>query len=409
MYTVFGMKSLHPRLAWLRGRILPRNDPLVLVAYAMILTAIGTAMLVTPGAVLTWRFVGGILALVAMFVVQICQPTLEQNVSRPGIGGPYLLLSAVCLLLATWLIPSFAVNLLLFMLSSQAFAWLRPPMALLLIAPLIAALITLQWRAGAVPAKIGTEYLLGAGFSGMFSLVITSYFAQRNRLALANAALRAARERERELAAIAERVRIAREIHDGLGHQLTIIAVQLQAAEKLLARDPERVTALIANCRRATRAALDEVRRSVDIMRHPTLADHPIEDALRQLVQEFGHQAAAIVDFAHEGPTLPLAPEASATLYRVAQEGLTNAQKHAAGARIAVLLRHDPPLVRLTVRDTGGVAAPSHAEVVPSGGLGLRGLRERVEQLGGVFAARPDGSGFVVEAVVPAETAGAAR
>jgi signal transduction histidine kinase len=109
---------------------------------------------------------------------------------------------------------------------------------------------------------------LGLLFTATFSVVVMRYAEQKahaeallRELQVANAELAAAREREKELAVAGERLRLARDIHDGLGHHLTALNVQLQAAAKLVGRDPDRAASAIAICREEAQAALDEVRR----------------------------------------------------------------------------------------------------------------------------------------------------
>src|SRR5262249_52865499 len=147
-----------------------------------------------------------------------------------------------------------------------------------------------------------------------------------------------------------------------------VLAVQLQAADKLLARDPPQTASLIANCRQEARAALDELRRSVDIMRRSPLEDRPLDEALRQLVSEFDQRSSVAASFARDGEVVPLAPAAATTLYRTAQEGLTNAQKYAAASRVTVTLTYAPSQVRLTVRNEGGVT-PDPTGAASGGGF----------------------------------------
>jgi signal transduction histidine kinase len=196
------------------------------------------------------------------------------------------------------------------------------------------------------------------------------------------------------LAVIQERNRLAREIHDSLGHFLTTIHVQLEAARTIHAADPARALAAVAQAQDLARDALVEVRRSVGALQ----ADQaPLPARLRDLALTTDGWGAA-VSLEILGETRALALEAEHALFRTAQEGLTNVRKHA-GARTArvILDYRDPARVQLDVIDDGAGAAGAPA------GCGLGGLRERVAALGGrVAAGDAPGGGFRLQAEVPA-------
>ncbi|MFT3828853.1 MAG: sensor histidine kinase [Opitutaceae bacterium] len=209
----------------------------------------------------------------------------------------------------------------------------------------------------------------------------------------ANAQLRAAAGQAAELAAATERNRIARDIHDGLGHFLTVVAVQTEAARALLPAQPERASEAIAKAEQSARAALADVRRSVGALRDFS-PKPPLRVALAGLVQECGLPAT----FACLGEERPLGEAAEQALFRAAQEGLTNARKHAGAAAISVTLDYRSGSgVAVEVVDNGAdrIAAPGS-------GYGLLGLRERLVAVGGALRAgpRPQG-GFALRAEVP--------
>ena len=215
------------------------------------------------------------------------------------------------------------------------------------------------------------------------------------KLETANAELRAAAERTAALATAQERNRIARDIHDGLGHYLTVVAVQLQAARALLAAQPDRAVEAIDKAELAARTALDDVRRSVGALREsgprPVLAE-----ALAGLARESGLAVA----FECAGSPRPLAEAAEQALFRTVQEALTNVRKHAATAQAQVSLNFsDTARVVVEVADAGR----GRSSVSPASGFGLPGLRERLATVGGTLVAdnRP-GGGFLVRAEVPA-------
>ncbi|WLW51725.1 sensor histidine kinase [Streptomyces sp. YU58] len=204
---------------------------------------------------------------------------------------------------------------------------------------------------------------------------------------------RAARAAEAESAALAERARIAREIHDVLAHSLSAQLVHLEAARLLIERgaDRDRILERVVAARGMARDGLAETRQALSALRGELT---PLEDFLTRLVGATDDAETTIT-----GERRPLSAEASQTVRRVAQEALTNVRKHAAGAKVRVLLEYSEDQVSLVVRDSGG----SPGELGESGaGYGLLGMRERAELLGGSLEAGPDEEGFVVALRVPA-------
>ena len=215
-------------------------------------------------------------------------------------------------------------------------------------------------------------------------------------------------EAERELLAreaiVAERARIAREMHDAVGHRVSLMVLQAGAIE-MAATDRDRVEQLACQVQVAGRKALDELRQAVGVLRAGEDDDAPLTpqpgiDDLRRLVKEC-RSAGMDVDLACPPDDAdPVDPAVSRAAYRIVQEGLTNAGKHAPGAHVSVSIER--PAGRLVVRVQNGAGTePARDEV--GGGFGLVGLRERVRTLNGILRAEPrlDG-GFVVEAVLPA-------
>ncbi|SFO56013.1 Signal transduction histidine kinase [Geodermatophilus obscurus] len=216
-------------------------------------------------------------------------------------------------------------------------------------------------------------------------------------------------EAERELmareAVLTERTRIAREMHDAVGHRVSLMVLQAGAIE-VAARDPERVEQLAGQVQAAGRRALEELRQMVGVLRageldeaaplgpQPELADLP------RLV-EAAREAGMTVQWT--GPaegTAPVDPVVGRAAYRIVQEALTNAGKHAPDAPVDVVVERCPGELRLRVVNGRPSQRPGR---VPGGGFGLVGLGERVRTLGGRLQAEPrlDG-GFAVEAVLPA-------
>ncbi|THA74733.1 sensor histidine kinase [Streptomyces sp. A0642] len=208
---------------------------------------------------------------------------------------------------------------------------------------------------------------------------------------------RAARAAEAETAALDERSRIAREIHDVLAHSLSAQLVHLEAARLLIEREPagefrDQVLERVVAARSMAREGLAETRQALSALRGEV---SPVEEFLRQLV------GAEPVEVRVEGERRTLTAEASQTVRRVAQEALTNVRKHAPGARVLIRLRYQPDAVALEVSDSGGAGAGG-ALAVSGSGYGLLGMRERAELLGGSLEAGPGEEGFVVSLRVPA-------
>jgi signal transduction histidine kinase len=222
--------------------------------------------------------------------------------------------------------------------------------------------------------------------------------AERDRAALdeANRKLREYAAQSEELATARERNRIAREIHDGLGHYLTTIHMQIQAARSILATDHPRAEQTLAKAQQLAHEALGDVRRSVAALRVVPEERQPLPAVLAELV-EVSRMAGQQTTFSVTGNVRPLDPPEEQALYRAAQEGLTNARKYAGAANVALTLDFgDPQRVRLTVADDGRGASTT------DGGFGLVGLQERVHLVGGSLTLQTaPGAGLVLTVEVP--------
>ncbi|KOG58844.1 MULTISPECIES: sensor histidine kinase [Streptomyces] len=203
---------------------------------------------------------------------------------------------------------------------------------------------------------------------------------------------RAARAAEAESAALAERARIAREIHDVLAHSLSAQLVHLEAARLLIENgaDRERILERVVAARGMARDGLAETRQALSALRGELT---PLEEFLTELVSAADGAGVTVT-----GERRPLPAEVSQAVRRVAQEALTNIRKHAQGARVAVRLDYSEHEVTLNVRDSGGEAGELNGS---GGGYGLLGMRERAELLGGSLDAGPDEEGFAVTLKVP--------
>ncbi|HHY89379.1 MAG TPA: sensor histidine kinase, partial [Chloroflexi bacterium] len=220
---------------------------------------------------------------------------------------------------------------------------------------------------------------------------------QQARLELAEAheQLREYAARVEELAMTRERNRLAREIHDGLGHYLTAINVQIRAAQARLDQDPELSREALSKAQQMTQEALADVRSSISALRADPTSSRPLEETIRLLladVRATGLQTRLTVN----GEPRSLPQEVEFACFRMVQEGLTNVCKHAQAKRVDLHLEFLEDSVRIRLQDDGKGADS------PAGGFGLLGLRERCEMLGGSLniATRP-GEGFMLTMEVP--------
>ena len=216
--------------------------------------------------------------------------------------------------------------------------------------------------------------------------------------------LRESRAAHAESVAIAERSRVAREMHDVLAHSLSALALQLEGA-RLLARerggDPE-VVAAVERAHHLAIGGLSEARQAIAALRGDEL---PGPERLPVLAEAFGEHSAARCELSVTGEPRELSSEARLALYRTAQEALTNVRKHSAADRVEVALRYEPDGTTLVVQDFGSgapVAVGAGATAGAGGGYGLTGMRERAELLGGRLSAEPTADGFRVELWLPA-------
>lgn len=282
-------------------------------------------------------------------------------------------------------------------------------------------------------------------------LAVTGQFIRRSRdsqdrTELLLAQLQDARDGEAAAAALAERGRIAGELHDVLAHSLSGLAIQLQGARKLAERESASpaLRATIARSAALATAGLGDARQAVGALRGDPL---PTVAQLSALVEEFRRDTGADAAYRIEGTPRPLAPEAGLALYRGAQEALTNIIRYAPGAAVTIIVRYATDRAFLSIEDhrplpgckpadrprwpkltgaggaggaggaegtgsagsaagacgaaTGGAGGGSASDIA-GGGYGLTAMRERAGRAGGTARAGPTGEGWLVELEVPA-------
>ena len=288
---------------------------------------------------------------------------------------------------------------------------------LILAAPLIALYTVAEtgkrrrslWLAAAVVLVLGVFHTavksgrwLGAenvALAALGGLAVAAGEASRNRRAFQAEALLRAQER-----VTAERLRIARDLHDSVGHHLALINVQAGVAGHVLSEEPTPVRETLDQIRQSARSALDELRDAVGLLRRPDEPAAPVEPAvglagLDDLLATFERAGLRIT--CRRDQCLPLPPATDVVAYRVVQESLTNVRKHAGEVDVRLVLRRSGTSLTIVVENDGPPVEPGRRTAESHG---LAGMRERVAAIGGSLAAgpRPLG-GFRVSCHLPAE------
>jgi signal transduction histidine kinase len=358
--------------------------------YAMLAAVAVFVLPLAPSATIRW--IEGILLLTSA----ILQARMPKVGSSPGWRFHlYLALQGSLVAGLLFLHPGMAVSALLyFPLSVQAVLMVstRPGFLWIGVFTLTTAasfVSDLGWRDSLPPLLI---YGGGFFFFGTYAnALIRADAARRESQALLNELQETHRQlqeyaaRIEELVIVEERNRLAREMHDTLGHRLTVAAVQLEGAQRLIPQDPEKAAGMVGTVREQVREALSELRNTVTTLRTPIEADLRLCGSLKRLATHFEQATGLTVHqvLPEERPDLPGTHRLA--LYRAAQEALTNVQKHAEASQVWLVLNVHDEAVTLLVSDDGRGVSLSADQVA----FGLRGLRERAEQLGGELHLEP--------------------
>jgi signal transduction histidine kinase len=377
------------------------------LAFLLIVAAAYTqAVLVGWGTFTLWQFLGASLAALAYAALSSHWVQVSLQRFTLALQLLYFVIQAV---LAATVITLFGatgfIGLIVLPLASQAILFLPTPWpAVGFTLALAAVLLPIGWMGGwQAILQVGLPYLAGLIFVALFTQVTlderrANREAQRltRELKEANLQLRRYAAQVEELATTQERNRLAREIHDSLGHYLTVVNVQLEAARLTCESDPQRALQALSQAQAMTREGLTEVRRSVASLRQPATEGHPLAERVAHLVEESRAQGLAL-DMRLIGEQASLSPQTELTLYRAAQEGLTNIRRHAVATHAALTLDYScAQSVRLSLVDNGQGASQS------PGGFGLLGLRERIQLLGGSMRTTSErGAGFSLEVELP--------
>ena len=275
----------------------------------------------------------------------------------------------------------------------------------LLVSGLVVVAVGVVHTFGVPSRRLGPENL---ALAALGAVAVATGTAARHRRAYLAEVLRRAEDAERDRDAetrrrlTEERLRIARDLHDSVGHHLALINVQAGVTGHLLTGESDQVRVTLAHIRQSSRAALDELRDSVGLLRQPDEDTAPREPtvglaALDDLLAAYRRSGLSIT--AHvDGPVGTLAWAADHTTYRVVQEALTNVCKHAGPVEVALTVRQETDAVIVVVDNDGPPAVP----VAATSAHGIVGMRERVTAVGGSLRAgpRPNG-GWRVTAVIP--------
>jgi signal transduction histidine kinase len=244
-----------------------------------------------------------------------------------------------------------------------------------------------------------TDALLNAIMVGAFYgvMVLAIRLGEANQLAERLVIeLEGSRAAQARAAGLAERQRLAREMHDVLAHSLSGLLLQLEGARMLAAEDPTdpRLPQAVNRAHQLGKTGLDEARRAIGMLRDDEL---PGPERLAGLAAQFQQDHDVPCRLTVSGPAYELGSEARLAVYRVAQEALTNITKHAQPDRVQLHLAYEPRATRLTVEDFSS----RPARTADGGGYGLTGMRERAELLGGTLTTEATPGGFRVELDVP--------
>jgi signal transduction histidine kinase len=343
---------------------------------------------IADGAVLTYTLAGVALAAGALTLA------LPRLTNWWGIANTSVM--CVCGGLLAITIPQSWTIVLPYVLASVAARRypVRPATAMVGAAAVTIVIIQLSGRVNPL-SMIATLAVLVAVTMGALARRTRAERLDQMELALARA--QTAREEHAKAAALAERARIAREVHDVLAHSLSALSLNLQGARLMLAKEgaSEQAQEQVRRAQRLAAEGLAEARRAVAALREdPVPAARAIADLVTGSRLETGTPTELVV----EGVPRDLPGPAEDALYRTAQEALSNARKHAAGAPVRVVLAYRDGSTELTVTD--------HQDHRPAdavaAGYGLTGMRERADLIGGRLRIGPTDDGWQVRLVVPA-------
>lgn len=346
------------------------------------------AVIFTPG---TWWESALVIAVVVLFAAWVRWPAVMPVL---GLFAPAAVFTAC---IGGDLEPSLFLTSLLALVAAawEDRRWLAwTIVALCILTPVAAALAAPHERIG------WPVWVLGIGFPAVIGIII-------RRLERVSAELARARQELAERAVIEERRRIGRDVHDLVGHGLAAVMLQVTGARHVLRRDPDAADEALRVAEEVGRESMQELRRTVELLRSETAPTDAPPASLRQIRQLARTYAAGglRVEFIESGDLDAVAPSQALAAYRIAQQALANAALHAADAQTMVRLDVTPDAIALLVESLG--AATAEGAGADDGwpariGHGLTSMRERARVAGGEFWAGPSGSGWSVRCELPA-------
>lgn len=286
---------------------------------------------------------------------------------------------------------------------------------------LTAAAIALLALRGGLPAGLlppVTAALVGALTGGLIGCLswaadrdqeeLSGFRVSSAKLAEANVRLQDYSTALEDLTIAQERNRVAREIHDTIGHTLTSILVKLEALDAMIVRYPERAIAEVESIINAVLQGLSDVRASINELRAPHREGLTGKEQWLQLMRTFAETTGVVVEPIIREPFDDLPEKINHAIYRAIQEGLTNAYRHGNASKISVDVWHERGLLMAVISDNGrGLSQPVELDDRPGAGHGLRGIKERLAELGGKVAWRSQpGRGFDLGLEIPYDPEG---
>lgn len=277
-----------------------------------------------------------------------------------------------------------------FAVTAEDCRWL--PSRLLVVAAVLSPLIDVAASQPAVRDWNWPFWSMGVAVSGFFGAVL----AEQRRL---TTQLAEAQERLATQAAGEERRRIAREVHDLVGHSLTVVLLHVTGARRLVRRDPDEAETALADAERVGRSALADIRRTVALLREEGegRAPTPTAEDLEALIAE-SRTAGMEIEAAVPAAVTALDETTGLVVYRIVQEALANAARHAPGAKAEVRVDVGTDRVEVEIRNDRASRA---VQATGDGGSGLMGMEERASALGGTLIAGPHEAGWRVRATLP--------
>jgi len=382
--------------AWNRGGVWDAYFAVVLAATLLIV--------LTAGGSLTARTVAALsLAATAPLYAFVGRPAIaaDRDTRR---GTIYVICLVILVIIAQALVP--ASSWILFAACPQCFMAMSLPRAFagvlaLNIAPVVLVVSSARQAPGTIAFVFGTV-VLGIAFSVVFGTWINRIIEESKERAELIGRLEAAQAELAQVSmqagTLAERQRLAGEIHDTLAQGLTSIVMLLQAADAELDSDRGEARRHVGLATQTAREGLAEARAMVAALTPTHLDSGPLHEAMERLTSRIAAELGVSARFEVRGQARPLSATAEVVLLRAGQEALANVRKHAHARDVCVILSYDERAVRLDVRDDGSGFDPEQV----NGGYGLRGMRSRIVQVGGslLVRARP-GEGTSLSVEVP--------